>query len=258
MEARNIDVDNKISCRSICKSFPGLNGSVNEVLRDINLSVPENQFLVILGPGQCGKTTLLNVMAGLEPPDSGEVLLEGKQVTGPNTKMGMVFQKMALLPWKTVMENISMGPKLRGVSKREREEKAAYFIELVGLTGFEKSYPYQLSGGMKQRVGIARAYCNDPQVLLMDEPFGALDAQTRYLMEKEILRIWEQAKRTVVFVTNNIEEAIYLGDRIVLLSRCPATVKAGYTIDLARPRQHTDSKFLELRQLIADNTDLAL
>ncbi|KJS03692.1 MAG: ABC transporter [Peptococcaceae bacterium BRH_c4a] len=258
MEARNIDVKSEISCQHLYKSFPGMDGNVTEVLKDVNLSVAKNEFLVILGPGQCGKTTLLNIMAGLDSSDSGEILLNDVPVSGPNPNLGLVFQRMALMPWKTVMGNVSMGLKFRGVSKKEREEKARYFINLVGLSGFEKSYPYQLSGGMKQRVGIARAYCSDPEVLLMDEPFGALDAQTRYMMEEEILRIWEKAKRTVVFVTNNIEEAIYLGDRIVLLSRCPATVKAVYPIDLARPRQFTDSRFLEVRQKIADNTDLAL
>lgn len=258
METRNINVKDKICCKHVSKSFIDAKGNITEVLRDINLTVAENEFLVILGPGQCGKTTFLNIMAGLEPPTSGEILLDGEPVEGPSPKRGMVFQRIALLPWKTVMENVAMGPKLRGVPKKEREEKAAYYIKLVGLAGFEKAYPHQLSGGMKQRVGIARAYCNDPEVLLMDEPFGHLDAQTRYQMEHEVLRIWEQARRTVIFVTNNIEEAVYLGDRIILFSRCPATVKAEYIIDLPRPRQYTDPKFLELRQEIADKTDLAL
>jgi len=258
MEARNISVKAKISCHHLFKSFLGLNGTVIDVLKDINLSVAENEFLVILGPGQCGKTTFLNIMAGLEPPTSGQILLDGEPIVGPSSKTGMVFQRIALFPWKTVMENVAMGPKLRGVPKKEREEIAAYYIKLVGLAGFEKAYPHQLSGGMKQRVGIARAYANDPEVLLMDEPFGHLDAQTRYQMEDELLRIWEQAKRTVVFVTNNIEEAVYLGDRIVVFSRCPATVKAEYVIDLPRPRQYTDPRFLELRQEITSKTDLAL
>ncbi len=156
------------------------------------------------------------------------------------------------------MENVELGPLLKGVSKKQRREKAEYLIELVGLKGFENAYPYQLSGGMKQRVGIARAYCVDPQILLMDEPFGALDAQTRYQMEGEILRIWEKERRTVVFVTNNIEEALYLGDRIVLLSRCPASVKEIYVPDLPRPRNNIDPAFLALRETIEENTDLAL
>jgi NitT/TauT family transport system ATP-binding protein/sulfonate transport system ATP-binding protein len=184
--------------------------------------------------------------------------LDGEEVVGPDPRQGMVFQRMALFPWSSVIENVAMGPKLRGIGRKQREEKAAYYIQLVGLAGFEKSYPHQLSGGMKQRVGIARAYCNDPEVLLMDEPFGHLDAQTRYQMEDEVLRIWGQAKRTVIFVTNNIEEAVYLGNRIVLLGRCPASVKAEYSIDLPWPRRYTDAKFLALRKEIADNSDLAL
>ena len=258
MEARNRDVGGKIVAQNVYKSFPGAEGSVTEVLRDINLAVEKNEFLVILGPGQCGKSTFLNIVCGLDQADSGAIYQDGEAISRPDPKRGMVFQRMALFPWSTVMENVAIGPKLRGVSQKEREEKAAYFIQLVGLAGFEKSYPHQLSGGMKQRVGIARAYCNDPEVLLMDEPFGHLDAQTRYQMEDEVLRIWGEAKRTVIFVTNNIEEAVYLGNRIVLFSRCPATVKSEYAIDLPWPRRHTDPSFLELRKQIADNSDLAL
>jgi NitT/TauT family transport system ATP-binding protein/sulfonate transport system ATP-binding protein len=258
VEARDRDVEGKIVARHICKSFPGAQGSLTEVLRDINLTVIENEFLVLLGPGQCGKSTFLNIVCGLDQADSGSVYLDREEIVGPDPKRGMVFQRMALFPWSTVLENVAMGPKLRGVPRKAREEKAAYFIKLVGLAGFENSYPHQLSGGMKQRVGIARAYCNDPEVLLMDEPFGHLDAQTRYQMEDEVLRIWQQAKRTVLFVTNNIEEAVYLGNRIVLLSRCPASVKAEYPVDLPSPRRYTDSGFLELRKEIADNSDLAL
>ncbi len=258
METRDSDVSGKITARHVFKSFSVSGGAVIEVLQDISLTVSENEFLVILGPGQCGKSTFLNIVCGLEQADSGSVYLDNEPILGPNPKRGMVFQRMALFPWSTVMENVAMGPKLRGIARKEREERAAYFINLVGLAGFENSYPHQLSGGMKQRVGIARAYCNNPEVLLMDEPFGHLDAQTRYQMEDEVLRIWQQAKRTVIFVTNNIEEAVYLGNRIVLLSRCPATVKAEYAIDLPWPRRNTDPKFLKLRKEIADNSDLAL
>lgn len=258
MEARNFDVVRRITCENIYKSFPGPNNTSTEVLKNINLSVTENEFLVILGPGQCGKTTLLNIICGLSEADSGRVYHNSEIVSGPNPKRGMVFQRMALFPWSTVMENVSMGLKLLGVPKQKREERAFYYIKLVGLIGFEESYPHQLSGGMKQRVGIARAYCNNPEIMLMDEPFGHLDAQTRYQMEDEVLRIWEQAKRTVIFVTNNIEEAIYLGDRIILLSRCPASIKAEYPINLPRPRSYTDPQFLSLRKEIANNSDLAL
>ena len=213
---------------------------------------------MLLGPGQCGKTVLLNMIAGLLDPDEGEILLDGERVDGHNPKIGMVLQKTALMPWKTVMENTEIGPKWRGVPKKERRAKAQAFLELVGLKGFEKSYPAQLSGGMKQRVGIARAYTNDPEILIMDEPFGALDAQTRYSMEEEVARIWQQEKRTVIFVTNNIEEACYLGDRIILFSERPAQIKEIYVNDLPRPRDMVSDEFMKLRTTISDNTDLAI
>ena len=166
---------------------------------------------------------------------------------------------MNLMPWRTVMGNVEFGLEVAGVSKEERRATAQKYIDLVGLKGFEKSYPHELSGGMKQRVGIARAYTNNPQILLMDEPFGQLDAQTRYAMEEEILRIWEQERRTILFVTNNIEEAVYLADRIVLLSNCPARVKQVYDLaSLGRPRNTTSPDFLRIRSEISDNTDLAL
>ena len=261
METGNLAVKpviNTIHCRGLYKEFPNTQLSGTLVLDNINLKIRENEFVVILGPGQCGKTTFLNIIAGLTPATKGEVFLRDEPITGPSPKRGMVFQRMALFPWKTVLENVEMGPRLSGVGKRERLEKAEYYINLVGLNGFENAYPHQLSGGMKQRVGIARAYANDPEVLLMDEPFGHLDAQTRYQMEDEILKIWEKAKRTVIFVTNNIEEALFLGERIILFSKCPATVKAEFKIDMPRPRSYIDAKFLQLRQEIGGQTDISL
>lgn len=258
MEERNRAMKQKLVAEKVFKVFHRADGTVIEILNDINITVNENELLVILGPGHCGKTVFLKLVAGLDTPSAGKILMDGQPVTGPSPTRGMVFQKYALMQWKTVIENVGLGLKLNGVSRSERNDKAERFIKLVGLSGFERAYPDQLSGGMKQRVGIARAYCTDPEVLLMDEPFGALDAQTRYQMEGEVLRIWEEDKRTVIFVTNNIEEAIYLGDRIVLLSKCPAHVKAEYEIDLPRPRAFTDPLFLELRHRIADNSDLAL
>ncbi|ETT15152.1 ABC transporter, ATP-binding domain protein, partial [Fusobacterium sp. CM21] len=163
--------------------------------------------------------------------------------------------KTALFPWLTVMGNVEFGPSVRGFDKKKRKELADHYIELVGLKGFEKSYPSQLSGGMRQRVGIARAYCNNPDILLLDEPFGHLDAQTRYMMEEELQRIWQKEKRTVVFVTNNIEEAVYLADRIILLTNCPSKIKKEYKIDLPFPRNYVDPKFLELRKEITENMD---
>lgn len=251
-----METGNIVEYKNISKSFGSSSADEKLVLKNINLSVKENEFVVLLGPSQCGKTTLLNVAAGLIEPSKGKVLLHGLEMIGTSQKVGMVFQKMSIFPWKTVMQNACLGGKINKASKKETIKKAQYFIDLVGLNGFEKAYPHQLSGGMKQRVGIARAYANDPEVLLMDEPFGHLDAQTRYQMEGEILKICEQSQKTIIFVTNNIEEAIYLGDRIILLSNCPAEVKAEYTVDLEKPRNYTDKAFLALRKKITDNMDM--
>lgn len=249
----------KIECRNLSKVFhvPGQKQLLS-VLDRVDLKVYDKEFLVILGPGQCGKTVLLNCIAGLIVPTEGEMLLDGRPILGPGTDRALVFQRYALFPWKTVENNVAYGLAVRGVAKAERLETARRYIELVGLQGFEKAYPAQLSGGMKQRVGIARAYASDPDILLMDEPFGALDAQTRYAMEKELRDIWEKEKRTVIFVTNNIEEAIYLGDRVVIMSALPGRVKTEYAITIPQPRNYTDRAFLQYRKRISDDTDLAL
>lgn len=248
-------VENKIiSLKNVSKSFESDN-KLKEVVKNINLDVKENEFVVLFGPGQAGKTTILNLIAGLELPTSGEVFVDNKKVKAPGPDRGVVYQTTSLFPFCTVMGNVEFGPKSRGINKKERRERAQYFIDLVGLQGFEKSFPNQLSGGMRQRVGIARAYCNDPKVMLMDEPFGHLDAQTRYMMEDELRKIWEKEKRTVVFVTNNIEEAVYLADRIILVTNCPAEIKQEYVIDLPRPRSYVDPEFLRIRQEIIKNTD---
>lgn len=246
-----------IVCEHAGKTFATAT-TYNEVIKDLNLSVKENEFVVLFGPGQCGKTTVLNVMAGLETLTEGTITVNGKVVKGPDPERGFVYQTMAIFPWFTVMQNVEYGPRMAGVKKKERRERAQHYIDLVGLTGFENSYPNQLSGGMQQRVGIARAYCNEPVVLFMDEPFGHLDAQTRYMMQDEITRIWEQEKKTVVFVTNNIEEAVFLADRVIVLTNCPTTVKKEYVIDLPRPRSYTDDKFLSLRSEIQSVVDKTL
>lgn len=227
------------------------------VIDNISINVKENEFLVLLGPGQCGKTVLLNMVAGLLKPTLGDIYIDNERIKGLDNRVLMVFQKLALLPWLTVTENVQIGMKYAKVPKPERKKIAQNYIDLVGLQGFENSYPHQLSGGMKQRVGIARAYASSPEILLMDEPFGQLDAQTRYAMEEEILKIWEKDKRTIIFVTNNIEEAVYLADRIVLLSKRPATVKNIFDLtSLDRPRNNLSGEFLEIRQEIADQMDL--
>ncbi len=240
-----------IECKGIGKTFQSKHTFL-EVLRDFSLSVRENEFVVLLGPGQCGKTTLINIIAGLEPATSGQVLFEGQPITQPNPKLGMVYQTTALFPWFSVMKNVDFGPRMKRMPKAERLAKAQHFIDLVGLTGVEKAYPIKLSGGMRQRVGIARAYCNDPSVLLMDEPFGHLDAQTRYSMQDAIQSIWSQEKRTVIFITNNIEEAIFLADRIILLTNCPANVKKEIRVDLPRPRDYVSRDFLKIREEISE------
>ncbi len=247
----------KLSLQHIAQNYIVKN-KVFEAVTDVSLTVYDREFLVLLGPGHCGKSVLLNMIAGLEKPAGGAIYLDGEKIDGCDKRIGMVFQKLALMPWKTVMGNVEFGPQMAGMDKKARRENAQKYIDLVGLQGFEKSYPSQLSGGMKQRVGIARAYANNPEILLMDEPFGQLDAQTRYAMEEEIQKIWQREKRTILFVTNNIEEAVYLGDRIVLLSACPATVKAVYDVSLPRPRDTVSPEFLKLRKAISENTDLPL
>ena len=255
-----MDEKNKVILKleDICQSFI-VNDEVKQVVDDVSMEVRDNEFLVVLGPGHCGKTVLMNIIAGLAKPRSGKVYLDGEELHGSDERIGRVFQSLNLMPWRTVVANVEFGLELSGMKKAERREIAQKYIDLVGLTGFESSYPHQLSGGMKQRVGIARAYANSPQIMLMDEPFGQLDAQTRYSMQEEVLRIWQSEKRTIIFVTNNIEEAVYLADRIVLLSNCPAHVKQVYDLScLPRPRNFTDPEFLRIRQDISDNTDLAL
>ena len=249
----------KIHCDNVSKTFIQKGTQEVPVIRDVSLEVNENELVVILGPGQCGKSTLLRIIAGLEEPDTGSISLEGKPIHGPGPDRGLVFQGYMLFAWKTVQNNVELGPRLRGMPAAERKKIAKHYIELVGLNGFEHHYPHQLSGGMKQRVGIARAYANNPNVLLMDEPFGQLDAQTRIFMQHEVARIWEHEKRTVLFVTNNIDEALFLGDRIVLMEgKLPGKIKKEYQVNLPRPRDHTDMAFLQLREQITAETELVL
>ena len=247
----------RMEIRNLSKTFFSKKGYFTAI-DNVSFDVYDGEFLVILGPGRCGKTVMLNIIAGVEDATEGQIIYNGKEWKGLNPEIGMVFQKLALMSFKTVIENVELALKFRGMKKEERREIARHYIKLVGLEGFEDYYPRQLSGGMQQRVGIARAYAADPKLLLMDEPFGQLDAQTRYKMQEDLLKMWEQEKRTVIFVTNNIEEACYLGDRIILLSDCPARVKEVYPIDIPRPRDMVSREFLELRTVISDNTDLSI
>jgi NitT/TauT family transport system ATP-binding protein len=224
-------------------------------LERFSLAVEEREFLTIVGPSGCGKSTLLSVIDGLTSPESGRVVLRGRPLSAPGPDRAMVFQDSALFPWRTVQGNVEFGLRMRGVGASARREIARRYTALVGLEHFAHHYPHQLSGGMRQRVGIARALAVDPDILLMDEPFGALDAQTRELMGVELLKIWDQERKTVVFVTHSIDEAIYLGDRIVVMTARPGRVKQEIRIDLPRPREprvHLRPKFTDYRQVIWD------
>lgn len=241
-----------LQTKNISKTFFSNHGDT-DAIADLSIDVRENEFLVLLGPGQCGKTVFLNILSGLLPATSGEVWIDKKQVHGVDSRIGFVFQRTGLYDWKTTMENVELGLKYQNVPRIQRRKIAQKYIDMVGLNGFENSYPNQLSGGMKQRVGIARAYAANPEILLMDEPFGALDAQTRYSMQDEILKIWSQERRTIIFVTNNIEEAVYLGDRIIQFSAKPATVKQVYDLScLPRPRDYVNPEFMRMRMEISN------
>jgi len=218
----------------------------------LNLSVFKNEFFCIVGPSGCGKTTLLKIIAGLEKPTSGKVLLEGVEVEGPGVDRGMVFQEFGLFPWRNVTKNIEFGLEIKGWPKKRRDEAAKTYINLIGLKGFEHSHPRELSSGMKQRVAIARALVNDPKVLLMDEPFGSLDAQTRWILHVKLLEVWSKLRKTVLFVTHNVEEAVYLADRVTILSKRPAKVIKTIKIDLKRPRNKLSSNFIKYREEIID------
>ena len=238
-----------LEVRNLSKLYTA-DGKTTEALKEINLDIKENEFICFIGPSGCGKTTLLRIIAGLDEPSSGGIYLNGELIKGPGPERGMVFQEYSLFPWRTVLDNVAFGPELQGVNKDERYERARQYIKMVDLERFEARYPHELSGGMKQRVAIARALVNDPKALLMDEPFGALDAQTRNIMQSELLRIWEKEKKTVVFVTHSVDEAIYLADRIVILSARPGTIKDIIEIDFPRPRIRTSQEVNMIRDRI--------
>jgi NitT/TauT family transport system ATP-binding protein len=233
-----------------------LDRSANEILAlsDVSIQVEDGEFMAIVGPSGCGKTSLLNIVAGLLPYDRGTVSIDGKQVQGPGVDRAVVFQHSSLLPWRTILGNVRFGMELqRRFEEATMKERADQFIKLVGLRGFEKHYPGELSGGMQQRVNLARALASDPKVLLMDEPFAALDAQTREFMQSELLKIWSAARKTVLFITHQINEAIYLADRVVVMSARPGRVKDVFRIPFGRPRTLSlkrDPRFLEIEDAI--------
>jgi NitT/TauT family transport system ATP-binding protein len=221
-----------ISLRSVSKVFPVRGGGGFTALDEVDLDIAAGEFAVIVGPSGCGKSTLLDLLGGLTAPSSGEILLDGRPVKGPGPDRSTVFQQYALLPWRTAQGNVEFGLESIGVPRRQRAVRAREYLCLVGLTGFEDRHPHELSGGMKQRVAIARSLAYDPEVLLMDEPFAALDAQTRESLQDELLRIWERTGKTVVFITHGIEEAVYLGGRVAVLTSRPGRVKEVVRIDL--------------------------
>jgi NitT/TauT family transport system ATP-binding protein len=246
-----------IELDGLSKTFPARGGgSFVEALKDVSLTVQDGEFLTVLGPSGCGKTTLLRILAGLEGHDDGEVRIDGRVITGPGPERAMVFQSFALLPWATTISNVAFGLELRGVAKAEREARAEELIDLVGLRGFEGRLPGELSGGMQQRVGLARALAVDPEILLMDEPFGALDEQTRRLLQEELLGIWEETRKTVLFVTHSMEEAVLLGDRIVLMSPRPGRIVDIVDVPLARPRASTVDSIEGSAEFAAITADL--
>jgi len=238
-----------IQIRGVCKTFGKGTGQVT-ALKHVNLSVREGEFTVLIGPSGCGKSTLLYLVAGFETPTEGTILLYDKPITQPGPDRGFVFQDYALFPWLTVLGNVMYGLRQNGVPRGEAKQRAMKFIEMVHLSGFEHAYPHTLSGGMKQRVGIARALAYEPKVLLMDEPFGSLDAQTRKLMQQELVGIWEATQRTVLFVTHSVIEAVYLADRIIVLTARPGTVKGIVNVPISRPREYTEEQYLELRRIV--------
>ena len=228
-----------VSIQAVSRIFEGHKGQRTQALLPVDFEVRDNDFVTILGPSGCGKSTLLRIVAGLDHATSGRVLLDGVPVEGPGADRGMVFQSYTLFPWLTIEQNIRFGLRERGMPEAQQKERAAYFIAKVGLRGFEQHFPKQLSGGMQQRTAIARALANDPKILLMDEPFGALDNQTRVLMQELLLGIWEAERKTVMFVTHDIDEAIFMASRVAVFSARPGRIKTEIAVDLPHPRHYT-------------------
>ncbi|MBU4422914.1 MULTISPECIES: ABC transporter ATP-binding protein [unclassified Acidovorax] len=245
----------RVSIQAVSRVFETAKGQRTQALQPVDFEVRDNDFVTILGPSGCGKSTLLRIVAGLDHATSGRVLLDGMPVKGPGAERGMVFQSYTLFPWLTIEQNIRFGLRERGMPEALQKERAAYFIAKVGLRGFEQHFPKQLSGGMQQRTAIARALANVPKILLMDEPFGALDNQTRVLMQELLLGIWEAERKTVLFVTHDIDEAIFMANRVAVFSARPGRIKTELAVDLPHPRHYTiktSPEFMDLKARLTE------
>jgi NitT/TauT family transport system ATP-binding protein len=235
---------------NVTKTFKKTDGDRVLAVSNIDLDVQENEFVCIVGPSGCGKTTTLRLLAGLELPTKGKILVEGRPINGPSPERGIVFQEYTLFPWRTVLGNVTFGLEMMGIEKRERRLRGMHYLQLVGLEDYARAYPYELSGGMQQRVAIIRALALNPKILLMDEPFGALDARTRDFLQNELIRIWATDRKTVLFVTHSINEAIFLADRVVVMKSRPGRIHEGIEINVSRPRDKTSKLFKDYYTLI--------
>jgi len=243
----------KLQIQGVNREFVTEQGEAVHALDDLSLEVQEREFICILGPSGCGKTTLLRIVAGLDRPTSGQVLIDGHLIDKPCPRLVMIFQEYSLFPWRTVRENIAFGLEIQGVSREHRKDAVDRYLTLVGLSDFGGQYPYELSGGMRQRVAVARALAIEPDVLLMDEPFGALDAQTRNVMQRELLRLREKTQKTILFVTHSVDEAVFLADRIVVLTRRPGKIREIVPVThCTHPRDRTCREFVEIRRHVLD------
>jgi len=243
-------MDHIVRIREVSKSFVTERGLAVEAVDKVSLDIGRGEFVCIVGPSGCGKSTLLRIIASLEQADGGHAAYNGQPLTGPHRDVGMVFQEYSVLPWRTVLDNVCLGLEFLGERKAVRMETAMHYLGLVGMARFAEAFPYELSGGMRQRVAIARALATNPQVLLMDEPFGALDAHTRILMQKELLRIWSETRKTVIFITHSVDEAVFLADRIVVMTARPSSIGEIYEIKWPRPRDRASPEFAALRKQI--------